>query len=345
VSLILRQLIELEQQGAELFFGEKSFEVDDLMRTMNDFGVISVLRLTDIQDRPKLFSSFMLQMLGEIYATMPEVGDLDKPKLVMFIDEAHLIFEDAEKALVDQIKTIIKLVRSKGIGIFFCTQSPTDIPNDVLNQLGMKVQHALRAFTAKDRKDINLIAQNYPDSPFYNVEQMLTSLGIGEALVTVLDEKGSPTPLAATLLCAPRSRMGPLTPAELDAIATNSPLAAKYNTPLDPQSAYEILGGKVADAATAQHAQQIARRTFSPSGPAPASSPAAAPASQAPVATSAPYPPPPQAAGPNVFSSIFNSPVGAQVARQIGRTMAATVTGVVTRSLLGVVGLGGRRRY
>jgi hypothetical protein len=175
---------------------------------------------------------------------------------------------------------------------------------------------------------------------------MLTSLGIGEALVTVLDENGSPTPLAATMLCPPRSRMGPLTPAELDEITAASPLGAKYNTPLDPQSAYEILGGKVVEAASAEHATQVAaaRKTFSP--PTAPSAPAAAPAAaQKPVATSAPYPTPPQAAGPGVFSSIFDNPVGQQVARQIGRTMAATVTGVVTRSLLGVIGLGGRRRY
>jgi DNA helicase HerA-like ATPase len=150
----------------------------------------------------------MLQLLAELYATLPEVGDMDKPKLVLFVDEAHLIFADAEKSLLDEIETVIKLIRSKGVGIFFCTQLPTDIPNDVLGQLGMKVQHALRAFTANDRKAIHLVAQNYPETPFYNTEQLLTELGIGEALVTVLDERGAPTPLAATMLCAPRSRMG-----------------------------------------------------------------------------------------------------------------------------------------
>jgi hypothetical protein len=207
-ALILRKLIELEQQGAEQFFGEPSFEMQDLLRVVDGFGAISILRLSDMQNRPKLFSSFMLQMLAELYATLPEVGDMEKPKLVLFIDEAHLIFDDAEKSLLDEIETVIKLIRSKGVGIFFCTQLPTDIPNDVLGQLGMKVQHALRAFTANDRKAIHLVAQNYPETPFYKTEQLLTELGIGEALVTVLDERGTPTPLAATLLCAPRSRIG-----------------------------------------------------------------------------------------------------------------------------------------
>ena len=197
-SLILRKLIELDQQGAEEFFGEPSFEMSDLLRVVDGFGVISILRLTDMQNRPKLFSSFMLQMLAELYATLPEVGDLEKPKLVLFLDEAHLIFDDAEKSLLTEIETVIKLIRSKGVGIFFCTQLPTDVPDAVLGQLGMKVQHALRAFTAKDRKSINLVAQNYPETSFYKTEQLLTDLGIGEALVTVLDERGAPTPLVAT---------------------------------------------------------------------------------------------------------------------------------------------------
>ena len=215
----------------------------------------------------------MLQLLAELYATLPEVGDMDKPKLVLFIDEAHLIFADAEKSLLDEIESVIKLIRSKGVGIFFCTQLPTDIPNDILGQLGMKVQHALRAFTANDRKAIHLVAQNYPETAFYNTEKLLTDLGIGEALVTVLDERGAPTPLAATMLCAPRSRMGPLTPQELQDAVKRSQLAGKYNTTLDPQSAYEILGGKIAVAASPEHAQTIsapARRTFAP-GAAPVS--------------------------------------------------------------------------
>ncbi len=181
-SAILRKIIQLEQQDAELFFGEKSFEIDDLLAIdERGYGRISVLRLSDIQDRPKLFSSFMLSLLAEAYGSMPEAGDLEKPRLAIFIDEAHLMFEEASDALLDQIETIIKLIRSKGVGIFFCTQNPSDIPDDVLGQLGLKIQHALRAFTAKDRKMIRLTAENYPISEFYKTDEMLTSLGIGEA--------------------------------------------------------------------------------------------------------------------------------------------------------------------
>src|SRR6476619_3417495 len=188
---ILRKVIELHQQGADQFFGEKSFEVDDLMRISDDGrGVISILRVTELQDRPKLFSTFMLQLLAELYATAPEEGDLDKPKLVLFIDEAHLLFNDATQVLLDQVETVIKLIRSKGIGIFFCTQNPMDVPPAILSQLGLKVQHALRAFTAADRKTIKQAAQNYPETTFYKTESLLTELGIGEALVTALNERG-----------------------------------------------------------------------------------------------------------------------------------------------------------
>ena len=243
---ILRKIIELEQQRAELFFGEKSFEVDDLTRIdENGNGYINIIRLTDIQDKPKLFSTFMLSLLAEIYATFPEQGDSDRPELVLFIDEAHLIFDNASKALLDQIESIVKLIRSKGIGLFFVTQNPTDIPDDVLAQLGLKVQHALRAFTAKDRKAIKLTAQNYPDTEFYDTEEVLTSLGIGEALISALDEKGRPTPLAATLLRAPMSRMDVLTPKELKSLLDKSQLIKKYNEEIDRESAYEILNEKI----------------------------------------------------------------------------------------------------
>ena len=348
-ALILRKLIELEQQGAEQFFGEPSFEVQDLLRVVDGFGAISILRLSDMQNRPKLFSSFMLQLLAELYATLPEVGDMDKPKLVLFIDEAHLIFDDAEKSLLDEIETVIKLIRSKGIGIFFCTQLPTDIPNDVLGQLGMKVQHALRAFTANDRKAIHLVAQNYPETPFYKTEQLLTELGIGEALVTVLDERGAPTPLAATMLCAPRSRMGPLTLEELQEVVSRSQLADKYNTTLDPQSAYEILGGKIAVAASPEQAQRIAtsaRRTFTP-GASASRSPELNKAlgggadDSAPQPGGVPYsrPAAPAASGTNVLSEVL----GSSVARSVMRSVAVNITGTLTRSLLGAMGVRGRR--
>ena len=243
---ILRKIIELEQQGADLFFGEKSFDVDDLTRIdENGRGYINIVRLTDIQDRPKLFSTFMLSLLAEIYSTFPEQGDSDRPELIFFIDEAHLIFKEASDALLDQIESIVKLIRSKGIGLYFVTQNPTDVPNAVLAQLGLKVQHALRAFTARDRKAIKLTAENYPISDYYDTKEVLTSLGIGEALITALDEKGRPTPLAATMLRAPMSRMDILTDSELDSVIKKSELVRIYNDTIDRESAYEILNEKI----------------------------------------------------------------------------------------------------
>ncbi len=248
---ILRKIIELEQQGAELFFGEESFDVNDLVRIdENGKGYINIIRLTDIQDKPKLFSTFMLSMLAEIYSTFPEQGDSDRPELILFIDEAHLIFKEASKALLNQIESIVKLIRSKGIGLYFVTQNPTDVPDDVLAQLGLKVQHALRAFTAKDRKAIKLAAQNYPISEYYKTSEVLTSLGIGEALISALDEKGRPTPLAATMLRAPMSRMDVLTDSELDELIGKSKLIKKYNKEVDRESAYELLNKKIEKAET-----------------------------------------------------------------------------------------------
>jgi uncharacterized protein len=247
-GIIMRKILELEQQGAELFFGELSFEIRDLMRLdKNGNGYISIIRLTDIQDKPKLFSTFMLSLLAEIYHTMPEKGDVLKPELVIFIDEAHLIFNQASQALLDQIENIVKLIRSKGVGIFFVTQNPTDVPNGVLSQLGLKVQHALRAFTAVDRKAIKLTAENYPLSDYYKTDEAITALGIGEALVTALNEKGIPTPLAVTMLRAPVSRMDILTDTEISSVNNSSVLVQKYSQVIDRESAYEILGRKVSD--------------------------------------------------------------------------------------------------
>lgn len=243
---ILRKIIEIEQQGGDLFFGERSFDVDDLTRIDEDGrGVISVLRLTDIQDRPKLFSTFMLQLLAEVYETFPEQGDSDRPELIIFIDEAHLVFDEASKALLNQIESIVKLIRSKGIGLYFVTQNPKDVPEDILAQLGLKIQHALRAFTAKDRKAIKLAAENYPSSNYYDTKEVLTQLGIGEAFVSVLNEKGIPTPLARTMLRAPMSRMDVLTTKEIKAVIGNSKIYQKYKEDLDRDSAYELLNKKI----------------------------------------------------------------------------------------------------
>jgi hypothetical protein len=247
---ILRKVLELEQEGADQFFGEMSFDVEDLLRIdEKGRGTISIIRLSDLQSKPRMFSTFMLALLAELYARLPEEGDPEQPKLVMVIDEAHLVFQEASRELLEQLETIIKLIRSKGVGVFFCTQSPTDIPASVLGQLGMKIQHALRAFTAQDRKAIKLVAENYPETKFYNTEDLITSLGIGEAFVTVLNEQGSPTPLVHCLLCAPESRMGPLTPQELQQHVTDSGLVRKYGQVLDRESAYEMLTAKIEHAA------------------------------------------------------------------------------------------------
>lgn len=265
---ILRKIVALEQQGAERFFGERSFDVKDLCRKTKDGrGYVNIIRLNDIQNKPKLFSTFMLSLLAEVYSTFPEKGDVEKPELVIFIDEAHLIFDEASEALLDQIENIIKLIRSKGVGIYFVTQNPADVPEEVLGQLGLKIQHALRAFTAKDRKAIKLAAENYPISEFYDTKNMLTSLGIGEALVSVLDEKGRPSPLVATMLRAPMSRMDILSDKELKDLINTSSLKSKYNEDIDRESAYEILNRKIEQADKEEAKEKAAKERKEVSSP------------------------------------------------------------------------------
>jgi len=260
---ILRKLVEIDQQVGDLFFGERSFDVKDLVRTDEDGkGVISILRLTDIQDRPKLFSTFMLQLLAEVYSTFPEQGDSGRPELIIFIDGAHLIFKEASKALLSQIESIVKLIRSKGIGLYFVTQNPKDVPEDILAQLGLKVQYALRAFTAKDREVIKLAAENYPDSEYYDVDETWTQLGIGEAFVPALNEKWRPTSLAATMMRAPMSSMDILSNKEIKQLIDNSHLFYKYNESLDRNSAYEILNEKInKDEEVEEKKKELAKRT------------------------------------------------------------------------------------
>jgi len=261
-GIILRKAMELEQQDADLFFGEPSFDIRDLMRRDRDGkGYINIIRLTDIQDKPKLFSTFMLCLLAEVYDIMPEKGDVEKPELVLFIDEAHLIFNQASKTLLNEIENIVKLIRSKGVGVFFVTQNPMDVPNEVLAQLGLKIQHALRAFTAIDRKAIKLTAENFPLSDYYKTDETLTSLGIGEALVTALNEKGIPTPLAATMMRAPMSRMNILAPEEIASVNSASDLVRKYSQTFDRESAYEILGKKI-EAIRKEEADEASRKEW-----------------------------------------------------------------------------------
>jgi len=245
IGIILRKVIELEAQGGNSFFAEPAFNVMDLLRTNNEGkGIISILRLIDMQDNPKLFSTFMLKLLSDVYRQFPELGDPPKPKLILFIDEAHLIFNNASKALLNLLDTMVKLIRSKGVGLIFCTQTPNDIPDSVLSQLGLKIQHALRAFTAKDRQAMKLVAQNFPPSEYYNTEQLLTALGIGEALVSALDEKGQPTPLIQCMVRAPESRMGVLSAQEMLSIVAQSTLYPRYSQRLNTPSAAEVLAAQ-----------------------------------------------------------------------------------------------------
>jgi DNA helicase HerA-like ATPase len=261
LGVLLRSIVVLEEEGADVFFGEPEFDVMDLIRTAPDgTGVISVLELRDVMDKPSLFSTFMLWMLAQLYETLPEVGDLPKPKLCFFFDEAHLLFDDASEALLDQIERTARLIRSKGVGVYFVTQAPTDVPSSVLAQLGNRVQHALRAFTPEDADALRKTARTFPITTHYDVESTITSLGIGEALVTVLSPKGVPTPLAATRLLPPDSLMAALPDADLQARIASATLRAKYGQTVDRQSAYEIITGRIAaaKAAAAEAAAQAA---------------------------------------------------------------------------------------
>ena len=251
VGVLLREMVELEQQGAGAFFGEPEFDLHDLMQTERDGrGLVSVLELQDVQDRPAVFSTFMMWMLARLYHDLPEAGDLPKPKLVFFFDEAHLLFDGASKEFLAEVQQVVRLVRSKGVGVFFVTQSPKDVPADVLAQLGNRVQHALRAFTPNDAEALRAAARTFPKTEYYDIEQTLTSLGIGEALVTVLAESGVPTPPVVTRMIPPRSRMGPLTDAELQQRLGASQQVKKYKQAIDRESAREMLAEKmVPDAA------------------------------------------------------------------------------------------------
>jgi DNA helicase HerA-like ATPase len=246
LGVIQRSIVTLEQQGADVFFGEPEFDVDDLLRTTTDGqGIVSVLELSDVMDKPALFSTFMLWLLAQLYHELPEVGDLPKPKLCFFFDEAHLLFEGASDALLKQIEQTVRLIRSKGVGIFFVTQAPTDVPSSVLAQLGNRVQHALRVFTPEDADNLRKTVRTFPMTSYFDVGERLTSLGIGEALVTVLSPNGVPTPLAPTRLVPPDSSMAALPPDQLTARVTAGALYAKYAQAVDPQSAHEIITARI----------------------------------------------------------------------------------------------------
>ena len=312
VGVLLREMIELEQQGAEEFFGEPEFDLDDLIQVERDGrGLISVLELSDVQDKPALFSTFMLWMLATLYNELPEVGDIDKPKLAFFFDEAHLLFDNASKDLLEQIQQVVRLIRSKGVGVYFITQSPKDIPEEVLGQLGHRVQHALRAFTPDDDKALRAAARTFPKTKFYDVEETLTTLGIGEALITVLSPKGVPSPPFATRLIPPASLMSPI--ADLQQRVASSMQVKKYAADVDRESAREMLAARVVPPAAQPQASAGEAAQYAPP-PAPKQ-----PRGRAPKAP------------PGTFEQIMKSPV------------TRTVAGAITRGLMGAL-LGTPRR-
>ncbi|CAA0130788.1 Uncharacterised protein [Mycolicibacterium vanbaalenii] len=315
-GVILRALVNLEAEGADTFFGEPELEPADLMRVdESGRGIITLLELGTQAARPVMFSTFLMWVLADLFTTLPEVGDLDKPKLVFFFDEAHLLFTDASKAFLQQVEQTVKLIRSKGVGVFFCTQLPTDVPNAVLSQLGARIQHALRAFTPDDQKALAKTVRTYPTTDVYDLESALTSLGIGEAIVTVLSERGAPTPVAWTRMRAPRSLMDTIGPDAMAGAAAVSPLQAEYGQSVDRDSAYERLAAKLA--------------------PPPAIE--VPPAVEVPPPFEVPpMPAPAQPAEPGFLEQVMDSPAFKSAMRSAGTVIGREIT----RSIFGT----GRRR-
>lgn len=308
-GVILRALVNLEAEGGDTFFGEPELQPADLMRTdPQGRGVITLMELGSQAARPVLFSTFLMWVLADLFTDLPEVGDVEKPKLVFVFDEAHLLFEDASKAFLAQVEQTVKLIRSKGVGVFFCTQLPTDIPNDVLSQLGARIQHALRAFTPDDEKALKKTVRTFPKSTVYDLESVLTSLGTGEAVVTVLSERGAPTPVAWTRMRAPRSLMDTIGPDAITAAAKASSLQQEYGQTIDRDSAYERLAAKLAPPA--------------PDFP--------------PVPTDVGIPPMPAPAEPGLLEQVMDSPAFKSAMRSAGTVIGREIT----RSIFGT----GRRR-
>ncbi len=309
VGVLFRKMVELEQQGADRFFGEPELDLADLMRIAPDGrGIVSLLTLSDVQDKPRLYSTFLMWMLGRLYYDLPEVGDADKPKLVFFFDEAHQLFEDSSSALVEHIEQVARLIRSKGVGVFFITQTPKDVDEDVLAQLGNRVQHAVRVLTPKEAKNVRATASTFPPSPHLDVEKALPALGIGEALVSFLTPKGAPNEAAVVQVAAPASSMEPLDPAEYAKRVAASAIVAKYRTAIDRESAHEILKRKIE---AARVDEQEARESI-------------------PTRTTAPR------------ATRRRQSLGEKVAGNVARQATRTITTIVARELLGMLGI--RRR-
>lgn len=302
---ILRKIVALEQQGVQHLFGEPSFDIQDLLQTRDGKGVVSLLNVSDMQDKPAVFSTFMLSLLAELYQTLPEAGDLDKPKLVFFLDEAHLLFRDASKAFLQQIEQIIRLIRSKGVGVFFCSQMAQDLPESVLSQLGNRIQHVLRAFTPNDAKALRDTIKTYPRSNFYAIDETLQKMGIGQALITVLNEKGIPTEVVHTHLVPPVAHMGPADARKVEMAMSISAMHAKYKETVDSYSAHEMLSARTA------YAEKIPE----PTKPLPKTKPA--PASK-PRTTKA---------QPSAIEQVLKSPVAKTLGQEIVRGIFGVLFG------------------
>lgn len=307
---ILRKIVSIEQQGLANIFGEKSFDIADLFEKVDGKGLISLLNISDVQGQPMVYSTFLLSLLAEIYQVMPEAGDLDKPKLVFFFDEAHLLFNDAPKAFLEQVNTIIRLIRSKGIGVFFCTQSPMDVPESVLSQLGNRIQHALRAFTPNDVDALKKTVNTYPKSAFYQIDKVLTSLGTGQALITVLNEKGIPTEVAATMLTPPKAVMGPMSLNDCTSLMKQSQLYSKYSETIDPVSAYEMLTDRINKNQAQQNEEKLAEEQELESKTT-------------------------KKQEKSVFEQVIAAPITRQIGREIVRGIFGMLTGKKTRSKSG----------
>jgi DNA helicase HerA-like ATPase len=313
VGVLLRKMIELENQGAETFFGEPEFDVRDLLHVGSDGrGVVTCLELADVQDKPRLFSTFMMWMLAELFQNLPEAGDLEKPKLCFFFDEAHLLFNDASKAFLEQVEQVVRLIRSKGVGVYFITQTPKDVPSDVLAQLGNRIQHALRAHTPDDETKLKATVRTFPKTELYDLQVTLTSLGIGEAVVTGLDPRGVPTPVVACRLIPPAGRMAPLTPDELKADIAASDFIKEYGAVADRESAFEMLSKRLAPPAAP------VGKPSGPFGGAPQEPPPAKPKGRAGKTAGA------------VVGGALAGALGSTVARTIGRELIRGVFGMLT---------------
>jgi DNA helicase HerA-like ATPase len=317
VGVLVRKMVELEQQGATKFFGEPELDINDLTRVVNGKGVVNILSLADVQDKPRLYSTFLMWLLGQFYYRMPEVGDPDKPKLVFFFDEAHQLFSDASSALVEHIEQVARLIRSKGIGVFFITQTPKDVDEDVLAQLGNRVQHAIRAFTPKDAKNVKATASTFPASEYVDVAKSLTTLGIGEALMTVLDPKGIPTIVATAQVLAPSSSMSSVDDAQYQRTIAASPIATKYATTINRESAHEMLQKKLEASAAAEPEREPAREYVEPRRTTTA----------APRRRSTARPP----------KTFVEEALGSRMAQNVARQATRTVTQSIVRGIFGML--------